>query len=114
MPDRCLCDACSKNPSSLEPWTQDGYCAFCSTTCFPVRHIGGREVRTALAPATRAGLHAAARVARHLPHDPTAATDAARGEAARAFVEIASPFVERGGKALIDVVRKRIRGTGAR
>jgi hypothetical protein len=121
---RCACDACDVVFGPHDARTPDGYCGFCSGSCFPAGAVAGKAVRTSMNRDSRLHLHAMARVARsaadNLPANPAAAAEAARHEAADAFVRLMGPLVDKAGKAVtktiadvsrsaVDAVRRKIR-----
>lgn len=121
---RCACDACEIVFGAHDARTPDGYCGFCSGSCFPVGSVDGRPIRTSMTLESRRHLHGAARVARaateNLPADPRAVADAARQEAAEAFVRFAAPWVEKAsevvsktvtnaGRSALDAVRRKLK-----
>ncbi len=108
--DSCSCDQCDVKFGPHDARSPDGYCSFCAGSCFPPSEIGGKAVRVAMSPESRARLHAAHRVTQHLPHDPLAAGQAARMEVADIAVSALGPVVERGGKALLQAIKDKISG----
>lgn len=112
--DKCACDECDTVFGAHDLRSPDGYCAFCAMSCFPASSFAGRMVRGARSKQERKHLHAAARVVKsaqeNLPHDPRAVAEAARQEAADAAVQLLGPIVERKGRDLINLVRKKIKG----
>lgn len=108
----CACDACDVVFGPHDAKTPDGYCAFCARSCYPMTEFRGRRVRSALGRVSRRNLHAMARVAEKA-NSPAEAAEAARREAAEAAVDILGPAVERGGRMLVDFVRRKIRGSGS-
>lgn len=111
---KCACDVCDLVFGDLDPRSPDGYCAFCSSSCFPLGEIRGKKLRTALGKTSRQNLHAMARVAdsaqKNLPHDPKKVAEAARAEAAEAAVTLLGPLVQRAGKIAVEKLRDKIRG----
>ncbi len=107
---KCVCDACDVEFGEQEARTPDGYCGFCARACFPPGKIAGKAVRVAMSKDSRENLHAAARVATHLPHDPYGAVDSARQEIADALVNTMGPVLERESKALLKKLKQRIAG----
>jgi hypothetical protein len=94
MLKKCACDVCT-----TPALTSDGYCEFCAKKCFPPGKMGNREIRISMK-----------RESRVLLHSQSSRTADLREQAARAAIRALTPFVEQGGKSLLDAVRKRIVG----
>lgn len=107
---KCACDVCEVVFGIQDARTPDGYCAFCAMSCFPPGTIAGKQVRMTMSRDSREHLHAAARVAKHLPHDPMRAIDSARQETAEAVVRVVGPVLEREGRALLNKLKRKIAG----
>lgn len=108
--DKCACDVCEVVFGEQEARTPDGYCAFCAMSCFPPGNIAGKPVRMTMNRESREHLHAAARVAKHLPHNPMQAISSARQETAEAVIRAMAPIVEREGRALLNKLKRKIAG----
>lgn len=72
--------------------------------------MAGKSIRLAMSKQSREHLHAAARVASHLPQNPMGAVSSARQEMAAAFVNVLVPLAEREGRVLIEKLKNKIAG----
>lgn len=106
---KCSCDACDTVFGEHDARSPDGYCAFCSTTCFPLAEFHGRSVRTALGKTSRQSLHDMKK-AGSKPDEWKKMAEAARQEAADAAVSLLGPLMQRAGKVAIEKLREKIRG----
>lgn len=112
----CQCDACR----SRGPRDSSGYCAFCATRCYPAGVVGGRTLRLAMSPESRAALHAhddvkeAPKKPDKIPQDPRVVAKAAAQEVQRravdAAMDAAAPVVEKAVGEVFAFVRRKLGG----
>lgn len=97
---KCSCDACASDAVA------NGLCVFCADACYPQVLGSGISERVAMTRATRLALHG-----RTVPRPPVIQPPVdIRVHVARAAVEALAPAVERGSRAIVRALRRRIRG----